>query len=783
MSSNELFPLASEQPEAKSIAHIVRQYAKYWYLFVLSIGICLGVAYFYLKYLAVPQYSIYSTVLIKEDKNSSSAATAETFNLNLFAPSKNFNNEIEVLESNGLMERVAVNLGLTTTYHRLGRFRNVELYGDSLPIHIVVGKLSPKVINKSILLSLKQDNAFTIEEEGKSTLYHFGQLIHRPYGDFTVLADSTLKSPVNALNNVLIVGFHSPVVVAGGFSQQLQIVPLSKEATVLKISITDALPQRGRDIINELVKVYNSEAIEDKNLMATNTIHFLDERLGSLTKELTGVEKNVERYKSQNGVTDVTTQATNYLEQASDYNKKLSDWEAQIDVLKSIESYLNTTTSQAQLVPSTLGIQDQTLLGLIGKFNELQLERERMLRTTEPGNPLVMNMNQQLDNLKTNILENLRNIKNGLLITSNNLRASSGLFKSRIQKVPVQERELQDINRQQETKQKLYLFLLQKREEAGLSLAATVANTRIVDTATSSDYPIKPSKQIVYLVALLIGCLLPFAGIFSKDLLNDKIQSQQDIAALTATPILGELVHNTQDNLVMIPGNRSPLAEMFRLVRTNLHFAANGQDQRVIMVTSSMSNEGKTFFSLNLGATLALTGKRVVVLEMDLRQPALLQALGTMQPVGITDYLLSGSYTIQDVVHASEQATNLFVMSAGKLVANPAELMMSPKLGYLIHELRERFDYVIIDTAPIGKVADAFNLRAYVDQTVYLVRYNYTLKSQLGIIDNVFVNHKLPNPLIVLNDMRLSTREGYGYGYGEDKNKKHFFSRATTSAS
>ena len=782
MSNNELFPLASEQPEAKSITHLVRQYARYWYLFVLSIGLCLGAAYGYLRYFAVPQYSSYSTILIKEDKGSS-ATTAEDFNLNLFAPSKNFNNEIEVLESKSLMERVAVNLGLTTTYHRQARFRNIELYGDSLPIHIVVGRLAPEIINKSIILKLTQSNAFTVEDEGKSTVYHYGQQIHGTYGDFTVLADSMLKSPVNALNNVLIVGFHSPAAVASDYSEQLQIVPVSKDATVLKVSITDALPQRGRDILNELVKVYNREAVEDKNLMATNTIRFLDERLAFLTTELTGVEKNVERYKSQNGVTDVAAQATNYLEQASDYNKKLSDWEAQIDVLKSIESYLSKTTSEAQLVPSTLGIQDQTLLGLIGKFNELQLERERMLRTTEPGNPLVLNMNQQLSNLKVNILENLRNIKNGLIITSNNLRASSGQFKSRIQKVPLMERQLQDINRQQETKQKLYLFLLQKREEAGLSLAATVANTRIVDAPTSTAYPIKPSKQIIYLVALLVGGLLPFAGIFTKDLLNDKIQSQQDIAALTATPILGELAHNTQRYPGDDPRQPQPAGRDVSPGADQPAFRGQGQDQRVIMVTSSMSNEGKTFFSLNLGATLALTGKRVVVLEMDLRQPALLQSLGTTHPVGIADYLLSGSYTIQDIVHASGQAPDLFVLGAGKPVANPAELMMSPKLGYLIQELRERFDYVIIDTAPIGKVADAFNLRGYVDQTVYLVRYNYTLKNQLGIIDNVFVHQKLPNPLIVFNDVRLDTRQGYGYGYGEEKSQKRFFRRTAASVS
>jgi tyrosine-protein kinase Etk/Wzc len=783
MTNSELFPLASERAASKSFGRLIGQYTRYWYLFVLSLGICLGAAYGYLKYYAVPEYSITSTILIKDDKGHQPSAS-EGFALNLFASSKNLNNEIEILESKSLMERVVKNLGLTTTYYYPGKFRDLELYGKSLPIRVITSNTKDGFANKTMTITPKANGLFVLNKDGKTGIYKLGQTIHESYGDFTVVVDSAYDITQSINETPIRVQFHALESIAKDFHQKIQIAPLGKEATVLLVSMTDALPERGRDIINKLIEVYNNEALEDKNLTETSTIRFLSERLKFLTGELTGVEKNVQRYKTLNGVTDVTTQATNYLEQASDYNKKLSDWEVQIDVLKSIEKYLTDNNNQYKLVPSTLGIQDPTLLGLIGKFNEVQLEQERMLRTTEPGNPLVLNMNQQLANLKANILENLRNIKNGLIITSNNLRANSGQFKSKIEKVPVLERELQDINRQQETKQKLYLFLLQKREEAGLSLAATVSNTRIIDSASSTDYPIRPSKQIIYLVALLAGFLLPFAGIYSKNLLNDKIEHQQDVEQLTTTPIIGELAHNTQGQLVMIKGNQSPLAEMFRLIRTNLHFAINSQDHKTIMVTSSMSHEGKTFFSLNLGATLVLTGKRVVVLEMDLRQPALLRSLGMVQNVGITDYILSDKLTIPDILHQVQQAPELFVIGAGRAVANPAELMMSSKLDYLLHELKELFDYVIIDTAPIGKVADAFNLRNYVDQTVYIVRYNYTLKKQIDIIDDVFVNNKLRNPVIVMNDARTSQKNSYSYGYGyEERNKKRFFSRSANASS
>jgi tyrosine-protein kinase Etk/Wzc len=780
MSTNELFPLASEKPDSKNIGQLIAQYTKYWYWFVVSIALCLGAAYAYLKYYAVPEYAITSSLLIKEDK-SGAAATEESFNLNLFASSKNLNNEIEILESTSLMERVVQALGLTTTYHKAGKFRTTELYGKQLPIKVIVDKFNSTASNQDILLNLKQGTVFDLEEDGKHTSYSFGQQIHRPYADFTVVADSNAQLLASYNNSQLTVGLHNPKTLANNYRQSILITPVSKDATVVKVSMTDAIPERGRDIINKLVEVYNQEALEDKNQTATNTIHFLDERLKFLTSELTGVEKKVEQYKSQNAVTNMSVQASNYLEQASDYDKKLSDWTTQINVLKSIEDYLTKNGNQYKLVPSALGIQDPTLSALIGKFNELQLERERMLRTTELNNPLVVTIDQQLANLQNSILENLRNIKNGLLITSNNLRASSGQFRSRIQQVPMIERQLQDINRQQDTKQKLYLFLLQKREEAGLSLAGAVSNTRIVDSAISTDYPIRPSKQIIYLAALLVGLLVPFAGIYSKELFNEKVESRHDVERHTATPIIGELPHNTQGPLVMTRGNRSGLAEVFRLIRTNLHFAATNTDDKVILVTSSMSREGKTFISLNLGATLVLSGKRVVVLEMDLRQPALLQMLDMPTQVGISDYIQSEQVTIESLLQPVSQVDNLFVIGAGKLAANPAELMMSSKMAYLLHELRESFDYIVIDTAPVGKVADAFTLRNYVDQTIYVVRSGFTLKKQLDDVDNILKTGKLPNPLVVLNDVRVDMKNGYGYGYGdEDKQKKRLFSRMAT---
>ncbi|MBC6610305.1 polysaccharide biosynthesis tyrosine autokinase [Hymenobacter sp. BT507] len=775
MNNKELFPLQVEQPEAKSLKNILSYYLRYWYLFAFGILLALGIAFAYLQYYAVPRYQITSTVLVKDDDGGGTAMSGGAIDLNVFRSSKNLNNEIEILKSAGLMHRVVRELDLGTTYYVEGRFRNEELYNSGNPIRTIVSKLDTNIVNKDIYLVAKSTIEFQLfdNNDEKGITYRFGQLIHKPYGSFTIVANNNalLKE---YLNQKIIIGLHDTRDIAENFSGGLTVSPIKEDATVLRIGITDAIPSRGIDIVNKLVQVYNKEALEDRNVMATNTITFLDDRLKYITGELSDVEKSVAQYKSSNELTDVTTQASNYVEQATDYNKRLSDWAIQIDILESIENYLNQNKGQYKMVPSTLGIQDETLLGLINKFNELQLERERMLRTTEVGNPLVQNFNEQLSNLRANILENLGNIKKSLVITSNSLKASSGQFKSRIQRVPRVERELQEINRQQETKQKLYLFLLQRREEAAISLASTVSNSRIIDTATSTNYPISPSKQIIYLTALLLGALVPFGILYTKDLLNDKIRTQQDVERLTTTPILGELAHNSSGTLVVTRENKSTLAEMFRLIRSNLSFAAgNAENGKVILVTSSMSGEGKTFFAINLGASLVLAGKRTLLIELDLRNPSLLYELGEKVTTGLTDYINSNEVSIKDIIQPIESIPHLDIIGAGTSLANnPAELMMSDKLQYLISELKDMYDHIIIDTAPIGRVSDAFSLRTLINQTIYLVRYNYTDKRQINIISNIFSNHLLPNPMIVLNDAKKANEYGYGHGYGYEVKKK-----------
>jgi tyrosine-protein kinase Etk/Wzc len=725
-----------------------------------------------------------STLLIKDDKKGPGASGGAMFaELDIFGTSKNLDNEIEVLKSRTLMQRVLKELNLQTSFYEEGFLREREIYGGSVPFQIFMEQSNSTNSDTSAIVNIKiiDNNSFELEdihvggeEIFERNNYKFGQKIQKPYGVFTVVANP--NAPTFEKGKNVKVKFYNIKKLADHYNKALlAIEPVNKKASVIRISLVSPVQEKGKDIIDKLIEVYEKEAVEDKNLIASNTVQFIDERLKYLTLELSEVEKNIELYKRQNGLTNVSSEATLFLEQASEYNKQLADFEIKVDVLNSIEKYLKKEGSQFELVPNTLNIEEPTLLALVSQFNKLQLERQRMLRTTQPNNPLVLSINEQLGHLRVNILESLQNIKSSLSITQKNLQNNTQKFQSRIEQVPSIERELMEIGRQQGIKEALYLHLLQKREEAALSLAATVStNSRVIDPAIADDQPVKPSKKVIFVVALLFGICFPVAIIWGKDLLNDKVQEMKDVEQATKTPILGEIYHNKSGKLLVATEmNKSPIAELFRLIRTNLQFATIGKQNKVIMLTSSMSGDGKTFISINLAATLALTGKKVVIVGFDLRKPRLLQDLNLpISGLGVSNYLVSENYTVDELLVPSQVSPNLQVIGSGPIPPNPGELMLSSKIENLINELKEKFDYVIIDSSP--QISDSYSLAPYIDSTIYVVRYNYTYKEQLEIVDDIHKNKKLNHPMIVLNGKDENAYGSYGYGYGheEEKSKK-----------
>jgi tyrosine-protein kinase Etk/Wzc len=752
--------------EYVDVQQLLRTYFQYWYLFLIALIICLGLAFVYL-YLATPQYRVTSAILLKNEEGQSNLRNnAEPGELNLFSTRSNIDNELEVLNSKSLMHRVFSELSLNITYHVEEKFKTKEIYGTELPIRLSITKLHPTAFGHQITIKRRTSTMYSItEENGKSTNHTYGEEISTPYGIFAIIAaplDSTMKLD-SRTQKPIIVKFHDLTKMADSYNQRIKIEAVNRRASVIRINLIEAVPQKGKDIVNKLLEVYGNEALEDRNRLAKTTIQFIDDRLKFLTSELTDVEKDVEQFKRQNQVTDVTSDAGQYRQEASNYNQQLSQLDNKIEVLESLEDYLKGQTGKYEVVPSTLSIEDPTLENLIGRFNDLQLEKERMLRTALPSNPLVQDLNDQLATIHLNILENLHTIKAGLAITRRNMESTTGRFRSQISKVPSIERELLEINRQQGTKSDLYLYLLEKREQAALSLEATVSKSRTLDPALVDENPVSPKKTLIYLFSVIVGLGLPFSGIYIKNTLNNKIQTKREVQRLTRTPILGEITRNNSGaSLVITKESTSALAELFRLIRSNLYFATAGKENKVVLITSSVSGEGKTFFCINLGASLALMGKTVVILELDLRRPTMARQLGIKPGLGITNYLIGmDKYPIEDIIKQHKTVRNLFIALSGSIPPNPSELMTSKNLANLIRDLREKFDYVLIDTPPVGKVADAFSLNAVVDSTIYLMRFNYTTKSNVEIIDDIYVNKKFPHPMIVFND----SKEVSGYGY------------------
>lgn len=753
-----------DSSESLDIKALVMRYLRYWYLFVIGAALALTAAHLYLRY-TTPVYSVKATILIKDESGADLANSGVFADMTLLKSNRSFSNEVLVIKSKGLMERVLTELGMEVSYFGEGRVKSPELYGGRSPVKVVIAKLDSAGLGRSFTVQVEDNNTFSIYQgEDKESTHKFGEQVSKKYGAFTVIADSDIT---NDKGRRVLVRFNNLGRMAGSYSRQLGVKSVNEYATVMELSLTDPVPQKGKDILNKLIEVYNRETINEKNLAVTKTIQFIDERLVFLSRELTDVEKDVQTYMQDNLILGPDAGGGMYQSTAHGLNQQITENEIRLDVINSIENYLRKEDNKYEIVPTTLDIADPTLGGLIANFNELQNQRRRMLRTATESNPLVRNINEQLDILRQNILETLNNVRNGILVVSRNLQANARQFESQVRQVPAQQRELMDIGRQKGIKEGLYLYLLQKREEAALSQAITPSNSRVIDPAAASGDPITPQTMNIYLMALLAGLAIPFAGIFLRDMLNDSVQELRDVEKATSTPILGEIAHNdTGEMLVITQKSRSSSAELFRLLRANMQFAAGGKENRVILITSSMSGEGKTFFSLNLAASLVMTGKRVVVLGFDLRKPKLTQGVNLPNNIGITNYLISDSVQIEDMLQYPPEVPNLAIIGSGPIPPNPAELMLLPKIGVLIDELKATFDYIILDSSPVGQVADSLALAPYIDSSLYIVRYSYTHKKQLQIIDDLYKSRKLKHPMLVLNDAKKNNSYGYSYGYG-----------------
>ena len=564
--------------------------------------------------------------------------------------------------------------------------------------------------------------------------------------------------------------------VAKGYCNSLSIAPTSKTTSVAVISLKNSSLQRGQDFINQLLEMYNRNTNNDKNEIAQKTAEFIDERIGIISKELGSTEADLESFKRDAGITDLTSEAQIALAGNAEYEKKSVENRTQISLVNDLRKYLRS--NEYEVLPSNVGLQDAALIGAIERYNEMLVERKRLLRTSTENNPAIVNLDTSIRAMKANVQATLEGTLQGLMITKSNLDREASRYSRRISNAPGQERAYVSIARQQEIKAGLYLMLLQKREENAIALAATANNAKIIDEAIADDIPVSPKRSMIYLIALVLGVGIPVGIIYLIELTKFKIEGRADVEKLTSVPVVGDIPLTDEKNdkngsIAVFENKNNLMSETFRNIRTNLQFMLDN-DQKVILVTSTVSGEGKSFVSSNLAISLSLLGKKVVIVGLDIRKPGLNKVFQlSNKERGITQYLSNPETDLMELVQPSDVNKNLFILPGGTVPPNPTELLARNGLDRAIETLKKSFDYVILDTAPIGMVTDTLLIGRVADLSVYVCRADYTHKAEYTLINELSFEKKLPNLCTVINGVDLKKRK-YGYYYGYGKYGKHY---------
>ena len=773
--------LGEQSEEQVNIQELLFRYLIHWPWFVVSIIICIACAWGYLR-LTTPIYNISATVLIKDEKKGGGASMSsdlEKMGLEGFvSSSSNVDNEIEVLRSKSLAREVVNNLGLFVTYMDEDEFPSKELYHTSPVLVSLTHQEADKLPGRmEINMILQPTGALGVqitvgEKEYRKQFDKLPAVFPTDEGTVAFFANNDTLSavcPENITKERHITAFiNRPFSVLKEYVSSLSIAPTSKTTSVVVISLENTNTRRGRDYINKLLEMYNINANNDKNEVAQKTAEFIDERIGIISKELGSTEQDLENFKRSAGITDLSSEAQIALTGNAEYEKKRVENQTQINLVMDLQRYMKG--NEYEVLPSNIGLQDAASAGAIDRYNQMLVERKRLLRTSTENNPTIINLDTSIRAMRTNVQATLDATLKGLQITKEDLAREASRYSRRINDAPTQERQFVSIARQQEIKSGLYLMLLQKREENAITLAATANNAKIIDEALADDNPISPKKTIVYLAALVLGVGLPVGVIYLIGLTKFKIEGRADVEKLTSLPVVGDipLADEKTGSIAVFENQNNLMSETFRNVRTNLQFMLeNGKN--VILVTSTISGEGKSFISANLAISLSLLGKKVVIVGLDIRKPGLNKVFNIPKKEhGITQYLTNTTANLMDFVQPSDINKNLFILPGGTVPPNPTELLARGGLEKAIETLKANFDYVILDTAPVGMVTDTLLIGRVADLSVYVCRADYTHKAEFTLINELAENNKLPNLCIAINGLDLNSRKyGYYYGYGK----------------
>lgn len=795
--------MGATQPEEEvNIQELLFRYLIHWPWFVASVLFCVVCAFGYLK-IATPVYNVSATVLIKdEDKGGGTTMASELGKMGLggmMNTKSNVENEVEVLKSKSLALEVVELLNLYVSYWNEDSWMSKELYRTS-PVLVSLTSQEADQLNKPMKVKMKllDSGKMDVEIEVGEKKYkkHIDKLpAVFPTDDGTVaflINSDTLVSKWNEIQKITAV-IEKPMAVAKGYSGALSIAPTSKTTSVVNISLKNSSTQRGKDFINKLIEVYNINTNNDKNEVAQKTAEFIDERIAIISKELGSTEQDLETFKRTAGITDLKSEAEIALSGNAEYEKRRVENQTQISLVKDLQRYLQG--NDYEVLPSNVGLKDAALATAIAKYNEMLMERNRLLRTSTENNPTIINLTSSIHAMRANVVASMDATLKGLQITKADLQREAKRFSQRISDAPTQERQFVSIARQQEIKAGLYLMLLQKREENAITLAATANNAQIIDAAIPDEAPVAPKKMMFLMMSFVFGMGIPVLVIYLISLTKVTIEGRADVEKLTTLPVIGDIpvADGLKGSSVAVFENQNNLmSETFRGIRTNLQFLLE-EGQKVVLVTSTVSGEGKSFVSANTAISLSLLGKKVVIVGLDIRKPGLNKVFNlSTKEQGITQFLTDPKLNIMDLVQQSDVNSNLFILPGGAVPPNPTELLARKGLEEAVEQLKQHFDYIVLDTAPVGMVTDTQLISRVADLTVYVCRADYTRKSEFTLVNELDSTNKLPRISIVINGLDLNKKKygyyygygkygkyygygkryGYGYGYGEQKTSK-----------